>query len=116
MLSLRSLNLPATLETSSHNLVKDFFTPVLTCAQRYDRGVGFFSSAWLRINAHGMLAFAAHGGRARWITSPILDPTDWEALQLGDAARDDTVLRQALARSIGDLRVSMKAAAAWAYC
>lgn len=117
MLSLRSLNLPATLETSSHNLVKDFFTPVLACAQRYDRGVGFFSSAWLRINAHGMLAFAANGGRARWITSPILDPADWEALQLGDAARDDTVLRQALARSISDLRVSLdqatRTALAW---
>ena len=80
------------MDTSSHNLVRGFFEPVLSCARRYDRGVGFFSSSWLRINAQGMVAFAANGGRARWVTSPILDPADWEALLLGDAARDDLSL------------------------
>ncbi|MFV9504236.1 MAG: DEAD/DEAH box helicase family protein [Oscillochloridaceae bacterium umkhey_bin13] len=103
MTSLRSLNLPATLETSRHDLTRDFFHPLLSTAVTYDRGVGFFSSGWLRINAAGLTDFAAHGGRARWITSPILDAGDWEALQLGDAARDDTVLRQALERTISDL-------------
>jgi hypothetical protein len=100
---LRSLSLPAFMDTSSHSLVRGFFEPVLTCSHHYDRGVGFFSSSWLRINAQGMVAFAANGGRARWVTSPILDPADWEALLLGDAARDDTVLRQALERTIANL-------------
>ena len=88
------------MDTSSHDLVGGFFVPLLLCAVRYDRGVGFFSSSWLRINAQGMVAFAGNGGRARWVTSPILAVDDWEALQLGDAARDDAVLRQALERSI----------------
>ncbi|MBU6335482.1 MAG: hypothetical protein KGS47_13930 [Chloroflexi bacterium] len=91
-----SLALRAFMNTSDHDLVSEFFEPLLQRAVRYDRGVGFFSSSWLRINARGMLAFAAAGGRARWVTSPILDAADWEALQLGDAARDDIVLRQAL--------------------
>ncbi|MCG8353740.1 MAG: hypothetical protein MI924_38740 [Chloroflexales bacterium] len=95
-----SLTLPAIMDTSSHDLVGGFFVPLLLCAVRYDRGVGFFSSSWLRINAQGMVAFAGNGGRARWVTSPILAVDDWEALQLGDAARDDAVLRQALERSI----------------
>ena len=105
------------MDTSSHNLVRGFFEPVLSCARRYDRGVGFFSSSWLRINAQGMVAFAANGGRARWVTSPILDPADWEALLLGDAARDDTVLRQALEHtilSLGDtLDRATRSALAW---
>ena len=106
----RSLSLPAFMDTSSHNLVRGFFEPVLTCARRYDRGVGFFSSSWLRINAQGMAAFAANGGRARWVTSPILDAADWDALLLGDAARDDTVLRQALERTIANLGATLDTA------
>ncbi|GAB4190311.1 MAG: DEAD/DEAH box helicase family protein [Roseiflexaceae bacterium] len=86
-------------------------------AVSYDRGVGYFSSSWLRINARGMLAFANNSGRARWITSPILDAADWEALQFGDAARDDSVLRQALERTITDfastLDRSTRTALAW---
>ena len=50
-----------------------------------------------------MTAFARNGGRARWVTSPILSQEDWEALQIGQAARDDAVLRRAIERSLGDL-------------
>jgi hypothetical protein len=96
--AFNSLILPAVMDTSSHDLVGEFFAPLLSRATRYDRGVGFFASSWLRINAPGMVAFAGSGGRARWVTSPIFAADDWEALQLGDAARDDTVLRQALER------------------
>jgi len=91
------------MDTSSHDLVGEFFGPLLSHAVRYDRGVGYFSSAWLRINAQGMIAFANNGGRARWVTSPILDADDWEALLLGDSARDDSVLRQALERTIANI-------------
>ena len=116
-MAFRTLSLPAFMDTSSHNLVRGFFEPVLTCSLRYDRGVGFFSSSWLRINAQGMVAFAANGGRARWVTSPILDPADWEALLLGDAARDDTALHQALARTVAQLGATLdnatRGALAW---
>lgn len=54
MTSLLDLNLPITMDTSSHNLVEDFFVPALARSARYDRGVGFFSSGWLRITAKGM--------------------------------------------------------------
>ncbi|WP_129677562.1 hypothetical protein [Candidatus Chloroploca sp. Khr17] len=81
MLAFRGLNLSATLETSRHNITRDFFQPLLSTALQYDRGVGYFSSGWLRINAEGMAEFAAHGGRARWITSPILDPKELNEYQ-----------------------------------
>ena len=70
--------------------------PSLSVAALYDRGVGYFSSGWLRINSKGMLVFARSGGRARWLASPILDKADWEALQTGIMARDYPILRRIL--------------------
>jgi superfamily II DNA or RNA helicase len=103
MMSFSSLALPEELNTSTHDLSLQFFEPLLSHATRYDRGVGYFSSSWLRINARGMVKFANNGGRARWIASPILEAADWEALRVGDEARRNAVLRTALQRSILDL-------------
>jgi uncharacterized protein YfaT (DUF1175 family) len=71
-MSLRTLELPLLLKPSDHDLFRDFFVPALTHAFRYDRGVGYFASGWLRLAAQGMVRFAAQGGHARWVTSPIL--------------------------------------------
>ena len=103
MSSFQDLNLPTMMDTSDHDLVSDFFTPLLSNSVLYDRGVGFFSSGWLRINGSGMVAFANNGGRARWVTSPILDEADWEALEAGNRARSDPVLHQVLEQNITNL-------------
>jgi hypothetical protein len=78
---LPDLDLPTTIDTSTDDMAARLYEPALAAAVRYDRGVGFFSSGWLRMVARGMAQFAANGGRARIITSPILDQADWEALQ-----------------------------------
>jgi len=103
MSSFQDLNLPTMMDTSNHDLVSDFFTPLLSNSVLYDRGVGFFSSGWLRINCHGMVDFANNGGRARWVTSPILDEADWEALEAGNRARSDPALHQVLEQNITNL-------------
>jgi hypothetical protein len=103
MTNFTELNLPTIMDTSSHDLIEDLFVPTLARSIRYDRGVGFFSSGWLRITARGMGQFAANGGRGRWVTSPILSEADWEALQAGDTARTDPILRAALEQNIRDL-------------
>lgn len=104
---LPELNFPLTLNTSDHDLHADFFVPALRASVRYDRGVGFFSSGWLRAASEGMADFAANGGRARWVTSPVLSLFDWEALLQGDEARRDDVLKarlhEAVARGLADL-------------
>jgi DNA phosphorothioation system restriction enzyme len=103
MSSFVELSLPKTLDTSTANIVQDFFVPMLARSTRYDRGVGFFSAGWLRLSAQGIVAFACNSGRARWVTSPILSEDDWQALQLGQAARCDEVLRRAMARNLEEL-------------
>lgn len=106
--SLRRLGFPLTLNTSEDDLHADFFVPALRASVRYDRGVGFFSSGWLRMAAKGMADFAANGGRARWVTSPILSPDDWRALNEGEAARDHPVLVESMRRNVADLEHALE--------
>ncbi len=108
MKSLSDLDLIAVMDTSEHDLTTELFMPLLSNSVRYDRGVGYFSSGWLRTNCEGMGAFASNGGKARWITSPILDEADWGALQAGDAARHDIVLRKVLQQNITSLEDILK--------
>ena len=106
-MSLRDLKLPAFIDTSSSDLFNDFFIPVLKQSIRYDRGVGYFSSGWLKLSAEGMASFAENGGYARWVTSPILAKNDWEALKVGSEARNNPILRSLLEKNIADLAVSL---------
>ena len=80
-MDLTSFDFPPILNTSDADIIADFFVPALGASVRYDRGVGFFSAGWLRVAAEGMAAFAHNSGRARWVTSPILNEEDWQALQ-----------------------------------
>ena len=105
---LTELAVPSTIDTSSHNLITDFFVPALSASLNYDRGVGYFSSGWLCITAKGMVQFAVNGGRARWVTSPILSEADREALQVGDQARYDLILRATIAKNIKDLAETLE--------
>lgn len=108
MRSLQDLNLPAVMDTSSHDLTSEFFMPLLSISRFYDRGVGFFSSSWLRINCTSMVAFANNSGRARWVSSPILDEDDWDALLTGSQARLDSVLHAVLIRNVANLAEALE--------
>lgn len=57
--------------------------------------------------AEGLAVFAERGGRARWVTSPILETSDWDALYCGVQARSDDTLKLALKRNITDLAASL---------
>ena len=53
-MSLRTLDLPLLLNTSDPDLFRDFFVSALNHSLRYDRGVGYFASGWLRLAAQGI--------------------------------------------------------------
>jgi superfamily II DNA or RNA helicase len=90
------LDIDTTYNTSKDDLINNFFVPLLDNSKKYDRGVGYFSSSWINEALEGMLNFANNGGKARWIASPILSKEDWEALQLGDQAKSDEILRKSI--------------------
>lgn len=107
-MKLRGLQLGIILNTSTNDFVDDFFEPVLSNSIRYDRGVGYFSSSWLRLNSVGLAQFAQNGGHARWVTSPIMSKQDWEKLCLGNQARQDMLLYQILSNSIVNLQTELE--------
>ena len=53
-MSLRTPSFSTLYTTSANDLFADFFVPALQQAIYYDRGVGYFSSGWLRLAAQGM--------------------------------------------------------------
>lgn len=105
-------DLPSTphFATSTHDLLREFYIPALTRSQRYDRGVGFFTSNWLRLAASGLAGFASNGGKARIIASPMLAQEDCVAIQHGSDAKEDPRLRDALTAALDDLEKNLEKA------
>ncbi len=107
-MNISKLKLPSSINTSDFNFSGDFFIPLLSNSLLSDRGVGFFSSGWFRFNATGMNMFAENGGRARWVTSPILSEDDWNAIVEGNEAAQDSQLFEILKRNIDELKSSLE--------
>ena len=105
--SFTDLRLPPIIATSTADIVQDFFEPLLLRSVSYDRGVGFFSAGWLRINAIGLAGLVRNGGKARWITSPLLSREEWNALGKGSGGAKNSALETSLNRSLDDLAVSL---------
>lgn len=116
-MSLRALPTTPHFGTSTDNLLRDFYVPALAHSVSYDRGVGYFTSNWLRLAASGLAALAAQGGKARILASPVLDRKDCAAIAQGADARNDPRLKTALAETIRsleqDLATDTLSALAW---
>lgn len=97
-----------TFNSSDHDLIVEFYEPCLSWAQYYDRAVGFFTSGWLRANAQGISHFASNGGKARWITSPILQEGDIAALKKGLKEPSDIDLYFVTKQNIDELKMSLE--------
>lgn len=105
---LRDLELDAVYDSATRKLVPELISPLMAHSLDYFRGVGFFSSGWLREASDGLISLIEHGGRGRIVTSPILADADWEAFREGGEARFDDTLREILRRNIQDLATSLQ--------
>lgn len=92
--------------TSDCNFHKEFFLPAFKLSTSYDRGVGYFTSSWIRNAAEGIAFFAKNGGRARWITSPILNKEDVELFKsiINDTNRVSQELERITLLSVEELQ------------
>lgn len=105
---LRDLQLLPVYDSELYDLINDLQVPLLCHSKDYLRGVGYFTSGWLRLAAQGMAAFVAGGGRARIVVSPNLEQADWDALQFGESAKKDVLFKEVLARNIDDLQLTLE--------
>ncbi len=98
------------LNTSENDLVEELFQPCLQWADRFDRGVGYFTTGWLTHNIVGLSDFASRSGVMRLITSPILSNTDSDAII--EATDSDgsafQMLEKALLAGVDALKIEMQ--------
>lgn len=97
------------LDTSEENLREELYKPCLCWAERFDRGVGYFTSGWLTENLTGMSNFASRGGKMRLITSNILSNEDTDAIIKADYSDPEAYSRfeAALLKDVETLRAEM---------
>lgn len=100
---LEDLEIPPVIDTADTDFIWDFFNPVLTRSIEYKRGVGYFTSGWLRNASHGIASLASNGGRAKWIISPKLEKEDWEAFQKGEEAKWNDEMYHLVEQNIEEL-------------
>lgn len=104
----RTLDLRYTYNTGNYDLAREFFIPLLSQAVSYDRGVGYFSSGWLRINAQGLAQFAMRGGRVRWVISPQLSQQDIETFRrIADLHESPKHINE-LIQTVDELRTALE--------
>lgn len=70
-------------KTYKHNLVREFYTPVLKEAVLYQRAVGFFTSGALIDLTKGLRGLTRNKGKIQFIVSPRLSEEDIEAINKG---------------------------------
>jgi superfamily II DNA or RNA helicase len=105
---LDELELPPVIETSETDFIQDFYNPILSRAIEYKRGVGYFTSGWLKNAARGIAGLASNGGKAKWIISPILEEDDWEAFKMGEEGRRNEVIYESLERGMEELEEGLE--------
>jgi superfamily II DNA or RNA helicase len=111
-------NIPITLNTSDNDIDKELYSPCLEWCSSYDRGVGYFTSGWIAKNCVGMSAFASKGGKARWITSTILDEPDYEIIKNATTMKEisdhfNKVLEDSIEKLVEEIEADVLNAFAW---
>lgn len=69
--------------TNKHDIVREFYVPILKKSVLYKRAVGFFSSTALIELSKGISGLIKNGGKIKFIVSPLLSDKDIEAIQQG---------------------------------
>ena len=75
------------------DLVRLFYVPALEDAERYDRLTGYFSAGALALAARGIEGLVRNNGRMRLIVGCTLDDKEIQAIEEGEALREQVERR-----------------------
>lgn len=87
MSELKCLSLRTDYRKGRDDIANDFYLPCMRSARSYDRAVGFFNSAIYVIAWPSLKDFVSRRSRMRLICSPVLPPSDIEAIESGYSDR-----------------------------
>lgn len=77
---LKQCDFKVTYNTSDDNISNDFYNQTFFNSIKYYRGVGYFTSGWLKENSYGLARFIKENSEIKFITSPNVDESDLIAL------------------------------------
>ena len=97
---LKDLSLKTVYDTSKDDLIKDLFIPALSNSKSYKRGVGYFTSNWIKLVIEGIDEFVKNNGRIKLVTSPNLEKKDWEYINKGIDAKQNEYIYKILNQNI----------------
>jgi len=103
---LRDLDLSLSYNSEDNNLVRDFYIPCFSNANRYDRAVGYFTSNGLSLAAQGIARLLNRGGIIRLIASPALTEEDIDAINQGYLKKDEA-LKEVSRRSFSEIQSAL---------
>ncbi len=104
---LKSIELLRVYDNSTNNIIDELQNPLLENSEKYLRGVGYFSSGWLRLAARGLSEFIMKGGRASFIVSPNMSSDDWTAM-VEAKQNKEKVLSEHLLKNIEEIREGLE--------
>jgi superfamily II DNA or RNA helicase len=82
-MSLKEIPLQQSYDSDEHDILNDFYIPVLNNSYRYRRLAGFFSSTSLAIAARGIQGLLKNEGEIKLIASAVLSKDDLDAINQG---------------------------------
>lgn len=95
-MGFQNLQILRSYKTNKHDVVKEFYIPVLKQSVLYKRAVGFFSSTALVELSKGIAGLIKNGGKIKFIVSPLLSEEDIAAIKRGYDERN--IVERALLR------------------
>ena len=90
-MSFKKLHIKPEYRSLLDDVVKGFYTPVLSKSTLYKRAVGFFSSSALIELTNGIIELVKNGGKIELVASPKLSAEDIEAIEDGFERRNEVI-------------------------
>lgn len=84
----KTLNIRPSYYTTTSNVLKEFYEPILTETLKYDRVSGYFSSKALTIYSKGLEGLVRNNGRYRLIISEDISEEDFNMIKNGYDLRE----------------------------
>lgn len=105
---LKSLNLLPVYDSSEQSIMQDLVIPLLCETTEYWRGVGYFSSGWLKVAAQGLVGLIKNNGKAKIVCSPILSENDWSAIVNGTEETQLNMLSRCLESNLDQITAALE--------
>lgn len=110
-MSFSTISLRHHLNSDEHDVLTDFYRPVLATARKYDRAVGYFSSSAFKACASELASFISKEGQIRLVVGCLVSQSDIDALQgIEVHEAEKRILREKLHRDLLQLSENDQAA------